>query len=210
MRKLEQECEKSRGRFTVDTDAATYEAIKMHLAKQGPNATMADFHRKALAEYLAKLAEGERSEAAPVKGKRESKKDRQKRFLIAVEEKFGLVSAAKLAEISRSDVTEWMRNQAFADAVECAQEAYTEGIEQTLLDMAAGRVKGQFMPLIAWLNAHHPQYGRIKGEVIARILGPMMERFYKLSVEIAGEETGEAINRKMREVAEGKLSELTD
>ena len=62
----------------------------------------------------------------------------------------------------------------------------------------------------SFLNAHHPSHGRIKREMLVKIVGPMMERFYKAVAEIATDEIAGRINNRLKEIADKKLSEFSE
>lgn len=79
-----------------------------------------------------------------------------------------------------------------------------------LLALGAGSNKGQVLAYLSFLNAHHPEFGRIKAEQLARILSPLIKRFYAAVMLEAGEKIGARIKLRMEEIAEARLADFSD
>ena len=141
---------------------------------------------------------------------RQTKRQRQDSFLKALEKHFYVSKACRASGVSRADVKDWLHSEQFMESFSEAQEAYIEGIEEYLVKIGVGVIKGNALPLMAFLNAHHPQHGRIKSEMLSRILGPMMERFYSVTKEFCTEEIADRVNKRIKEIADKKLSEFSD
>lgn len=147
------------------------------------------------------------SKVAP-KG-RESKVKRQARFLEAVELKFSLSGSCRAAEIPKDEAKEWLKDPQFADKFLDAKEAYVETIEEKLVELGEGKSKGQVLALIAFLNSNNPNYGRLKIEQVSKMMGSFIDRAYDVVRTELGNETGEAIVRKLKQEADLRLSVLT-
>lgn len=107
-------------------------------------------------------------------------------ILNLLEEHYNIAPAARALGISPARVYAWMNeDQEFAQQAQAAREMRVNTVEDTLLKIAIGSrgtmSKGQITALLAWLNAHHPAYGRIRAEVLARILGPVMDQIMEVA-----------------------------
>lgn len=196
-----------RVRITFEVDKARGEEVKAAAATAG--LTISEFTRRILFQHLDREIQAEMELALGPPAGPESDEARKARFLEAVETKFSIAAATKLAALDRAQVRSWMSSPDFVDLVRQAQEAFIEQVEASLLDVGRGRIKGQFMALVIFLNAHHPHYGRVRIETLARILGPTMERFYKIVREECGQQAEKVIER-LRQVADQRLSEFSE
>lgn len=197
----------TRVRITFEVDADTAALYRVEAAKLG--IPVAELARQAMAEKLDALhAESEEGQfAKPV---RDTKARKQERFLRALERRYFVVGACRLAKVDRREVRTWMDDPDFEELFTEAQEAFIEGVERKLLRVGAGKMKGQVIALLSFLNAHHPSYGRLRVEQISRLVGPLIENFYDVIREMAGEKLGEAIVKRLRELAEKKLANYSD
>lgn len=171
--------------------------------------SLAGFCRAALIEQLEKKDDqAEMDQLAPT-AEREKPAQAQARFLLAVERHFFVSEACRLSGIGRDQVRKWLAKPAFEERFCEAQECFIEWVESKLLRMGLGRIKGSVVALMAWLNAHHPEYGRIKVEMLSKVLGPIIERFYDVARKLAGDQLGETLARELREIAEKKMAEYS-
>ena len=196
-----------RVRITFDCsedDAAQY---RVEAAKLG--IPMAELARRAMAEKIEAL-QAASEESVFAKPQRDTKAKKQERFLRALERRYFVVAACRLAKVNRAEVRGWMADEEFAELFTEAQEAFVESVESKLLRVGAGKMKGQVIALLSFLNAHHPSYGRLRVEQISRLVGPLIESFYDVIREMAGEKLGEAIVKRLRELAEKKLANYSD
>lgn len=187
-----------------ELDAATY---RVEAAKLG--ISVAELSRRAVAEYVEGL-QATSEEVVFAKPARDTKARKQERFLRALERRYFVVAACRLAKVDRREVKQWMVDEEFGELFTEAQEAFIESVESKLLRVGAGKIKGQVIALLSFLNAHHPSYGRLRVEQIARLVGPLIESFYGVVREMAGEKLGEAIVKRLRELAEKKLANYSD
>lgn len=136
-------------------------------------------------------------------------RDPRERFLAAVRASFAVWTAAQYAGVSAEDVRAWLQDEDFRREVNQCQELFVEGVEHHLLDMARGRAKGCFGSTIGFLNAHHPNYGRIKGEFLARFIAPMLNRFQRILAEQVGEANAHRAFLEFQAEADARLAQLT-
>lgn len=196
-----------RVRITFEVDADTAALYRVEAAKLG--IPVAELARQAMAEKLDAL-QAESEEGQFVKPVRDTKARKQDRFLRALERRFFVVSACRLAKVDRREVKTWMAEDEFSELFTESQEAFIESVERKLLRVGAGKMKGQVIALLSFLNAHHPSYGRLRVEQISRLVGPLIESFYDVIREMAGEKLGESIVKRLRELAEKKLANYSD
>lgn len=132
-------------------------------------------------------------------------------FLEKVRLKFGLGLAAQEAGLEWRQVEAWQeKDERFDEDVDAAQKVYLQTIEQELIEIGKGAKKGVAGALATFLAAHHPAYGRIKIEFLNKIIGPLIEGFYNIIREMAGEQLGERIVTRLRELAQRKLADFSD
>lgn len=136
---------------------------------------------------------------------KERPSDPQIAFLEQVAENYHIGVAAGKAGVSIEQAQEWLAAcPELQEQVGTCQEMYIEKVEQRLLAIGFGEAKGNWGALIAFLNAHHPQHG-LKGELMSRILGDVIEQFYSVVVDQVGEDLANSIKALLKETAEKKL-----
>ncbi len=138
-------------------------------------------------------------------GQPDSKVDRRAkkaRVLEAVEEHFHLAVACKEANVDRAEVYKLMAEDLeFSEAIGEAQHVFIDGVEAVLLRCAKGKLKltkAAVTALIAFLNAHHYAWGRVKVEFLNRVINPLMD----LLLRILADELGPAGADTLKRVAD--------
>jgi len=140
---------------------------------------------------------------------KESKRARQARFLAAIAEVFHLSTSCRATGIDQAEVREWLTDADFTEKYQESMEEYVEGVEEKLVALGEGKARGQVLALIAFLNSHHPAYGRLKIEQISKLMGAFIDRCFDcIRVEL-GDETGNALVKKLKQEADLRLSVLT-
>lgn len=159
-----------------------------------------DLVRRALSEYQAEASK---------EGGRSRKRDLKERFLEQLELEWGVWSAAKTAKVPASEVRVWLQDPDFATEVNHRQQLYVEGVEQHMLAMARGTAKGCFASTIGFLNSHHANYGRVKGEFLAKFLTPLLNRLQKIVAEKVGDSNAREIMLAFQAEADSRLAQFT-
>jgi len=154
--------------------------------------------RRVLSEYQAKAAKG------PTRAR-----DAKRRFLDQLEREWGIWSAAKSAKVDAAEVRDWLQDPEFSLEVMRHQQIYIEGVEQHMLSMARGTAKGCFASAIGFLNSHHVNYGRVKGEFLAKFLAPLLNRLHKIAVEKVGENNAKELMLAFQAEADARLAQFT-
>ena len=113
----------------------------------------------------------------PLLGKPETV-ERKTNLLRALEIHFTISEACRIAAVSTATYYEWLENDPiFRDYAQTAQAAVVDRMESRLLEIGQ---KGNITALLAFLNAHHPHYGRIKYEILERMLLPWIDEVLKI------------------------------
>lgn len=157
-----------------------------------------DLIRRVLAEYQDKVSR------APSRSR-----DAKKRFLDQLDNEWGIWSAARSARVDAADVRLWLADAEFAQEVNRRQQIYIEGVEQHMLNMARGISKGCFASTIGFLNSHHANYGRVKGEFLAKFLTPLLNRLHKIAAEKVGEANAKELLVAFQAEADARLAQFT-
>ena len=198
----------TRTRIAFDVDTTTAEAAKTLAVQRGMK--LAHLASEALQDHLSTWeAETLKASVAPAGDKRETKAQRQARFLDALEQVVGPNKACKLTEIPRKEVREWMTDKGFEERYLDAKEAFVETQEEALLDLSQGRLKGQVVGQITFMNSNDARYGRVKVETVNRFMAVFISDCYERIRVKLGDETGDAVVKDIRELADLRLSLLT-
>lgn len=123
-------------------------------------------------------------------------RSQQEKVLDAVREHFNLAPAAFAAGVTRDDIVAWCHDDKdFRKAIEEAQAHFIACVEKDLIEIGRGARKGSQKALEAFLAAHHPGYGRLKLELLRRILDPLVERLMKYLHQEFGPQASEQLAR---------------
>lgn len=196
------------GRISVPLSEETNEQLRLAAAKLGiPVSKAAEL---AIGEWLAVQRDAELGKPRARGRRRETEEQRKERFLTALESSFHVARACRKTGIPREEVRQWVRCSEFADQVSEAQAVFIEWVEWKLIRMGVRKEKPQLLALMSFLNAQHPQWGRLKYESILRWFGPFMEGVYNLIRRELGDENGDALCKQIREAADKALSRFGD
>lgn len=100
----------------------------------------------------------------------------------------------------------------FCRDLEFAQFIFLGKLQEALFDMARGRIKGNPNAAGWILNALHPAYGRVKAELILRVLDPLTKAYGIILLDElgGGEDAKAAIDRADKRFEAVKMARLTD
>ncbi len=180
-------------------------AERTHSAARKAGLPRNDLILVALTEYLA------RQEAPQDKPAR--RQDAKSRFLAAIRESYGEETALQQAGVARKTLARWLEDPGFTEEVAAAQSFYLEGLEQNLVSIGRGERKGTAGALATVLAAHHASYGRVRAELVQKILS--IEHGCLLACVVAelGEQAREGIERAAARYEDGRdirLAGLTE
>ena len=120
---------------------------------------------------------------------------RKKRVLEALEDAFTVTGACKLASVPLATYWGWYANDPiFRNLAQGAAGAVIDRVEGKLLDLAD---RGNVTAVLAFLNAHHPSYGRIRYEVLERICMPFIEDVGSLLEEFVPASSMDAVRTRL-------------
>ncbi|MCE7875565.1 hypothetical protein DYH09_35090 [bacterium CPR1] len=171
-------------------------AERTHFAARKAGIPRNDLILLALTEYLAR-----QDKPAP---KPERKASARTRFLQAVREHYGQETALERSGVKRAELSRWMQEPEFAAEVAAAQSYYLEALEAVLAAIGRGERKGTTGALTAILAAHHASYGRVRAELVLKILS---QEHGALVLEIAkelGDQSREALERALARYETGR------
>lgn len=138
----------------------------------------------------------------------------QDALVSAIEEQFFLELACSTASVTMKLADRWLSNPVFSARIENARQVFLQRLQLKLLEMGKGDVKGgKFGAIVRFLEAHDPNYGRVRAELVLRIL----QQEYKDLMSILAEELGatqhEALQRALTRYEERRdlrLSSFTE
>lgn len=204
--------EQKRTRITFEVDDPTSEQVRA--AAAGLKGGMGEYVRALLLAHLdaEHMEELQSSLGPPPPGVEETPIARRSRFLEALEELFAISRACRVTQIPNREVQTWLaeEDREFACQARFAQEAHIESVEAQLVAVGLGRIKGNVLALIAFLNAHHKAYGRQKVEAFAQFIGKVIEEFYEIAIQEAGQAVGERLIARFKERGEAILAKFSE
>ncbi|MHB1955048.1 MAG: hypothetical protein ACYCOU_15025 [Sulfobacillus sp.] len=131
------------------------------------------------------------------------------KVLIAFEQCFTPQRALRRVGVPRYRFEEWVATDGqFSAGVALAQQVFIEKMEGDLIDL--GRCRGtkydeygkeNFTALMAFLNAHHFAYGRIRAELLERMLIPFVDQVMQIVTEAVPTDTANALRAELYSAA---------
>lgn len=108
----------------------------------------------------------------------------------AVEAHHALPLAAEALGVDLAVVLGWLdEDPELSRRVDEARWKHVLGVQARLLALGRGEAKGQRQALQAFLEAHHPAFGRVKAELVRRQLRPWCAKVVRLLTEVLGVDT---------------------
>lgn len=138
----------------------------------------------------------------------------QDALVAAIEEQFFLELACSTTTVTLKTAANWLRSSGFAERVETARQVFLQRLQLKLLEMGKGDVKGgKFGALVRFLEAHDPNYGRVRAELVLRILQQEYKDLMTILAEEMGQGQHEALQRALARYEERRdlrLSSFTE
>jgi hypothetical protein len=161
--------------------------IHLWLKKRGP-----DFLRTLLAQKF---------EDPKPKIKAKKLRFKRDRFLEAVRHCFHARRSMEAAGVTEKEVEKWTAKDpaGFKHAFKEAQRDFVENMEWMTIECARGErtISKQGMTgLIAFLNNHHPSWGRVKIELLSKIFQPIFDSLLKIVRDTVDDTTYKQISEK--------------
>ena len=139
-------------------------------------------------------------------------------FVRKMRELFSLEAAAASLDLDPDQANAWLATdtELYRRAVQ-AQQAYIAEVEQLVVSIGKGLKVGDRAALLAFLEAHHPFYGRVKAEVVRRQLRHWVDQVVATLREcVGGSDTDhgrlilEAFTTKMAALEDRATKDFTD
>lgn len=132
-------------------------------------------------------------------------------FLAAVREWYTPELAAEKCGLALKVVAKWLKRKTFGEQVAAARAAFIAEREHELVLIGRARMKGNATALKAFLEANHEGYGRVKGELLLRVLDPIMTKIRTaIRAECGDSQVGLEILRKILVRFEQIRAEVSD
>lgn len=183
---------------TAYLNGAVHSQVRLEAARCGQ--TMSDWIRLAIQEKL------QGSEPKPLPPPKSAKAKLQ-RFFDNLTRCYHYGRAAREAGATNEQLAKWLSDPAVAEAATFHQHLYLEQVEEDMVAYGKGLKSGQWQALVAFLNAHHPQYG-LKAELLARIIGDIIDRFEKVITTELNSEYAAKVIKILREQAKRKETQF--
>ena len=138
-------------------------------------------------------------------------------FIRKMRELFSLEAASAALELDPDQANAWLATdpELYRRAVQ-AQQAYIAEIEQLVVSIGKAAKIGDRQALLAFLEAHHPFYGRVKAEVVRRQLRSWVDQVVSALRECVGADTDQgrfvldAFTTKMAALEDRATKDFTD
>ena len=106
----------------------------------------------------------------------------KEKVLAAARDGNGVPLSAEAAGVSQRTVHYALRKDpVFQQLFDEARARVTDQVEGTLLTLAKQPNPRHITAILAYLNAHNPDYGQIRTQVLQRVLGPFLDRIMRLA-----------------------------
>lgn len=161
------------------------------------------------------IAEARRRQDQRIEEPAEGDQGRTQAALIAeVEEQFFLELACSTAKVTLKQASNWLKAPDFAAKIETARQIFLQRLQMRLLELGKSDVKGgKFGALVRFLEAHDPNYGRVRAELVLRILQQEYKDLMTILAEEMGQGQHEALQRALARYEERRdlrLSSFTE
>lgn len=138
-------------------------------------------------------------------------------FVRKMRELFSLEASATALGLDPDEANAWLSTnpELYRRAVQ-AQQSYIAEIENLVVAIGKGAARGDRQALLAFLEAHHPFYGRVKAEVVRRQLRSWVDQVVSTLRECVGADTDQgrfvlqAFTTKMVALEERATKDFTD
>jgi len=154
--------------------------------------TLSDYVRTVYADHRKAVE----SAPAPAEPKRLPLRER---YLERVRQTGSPVSAGRELAVPAAKVTEWHRDPNFLKEVALAKAEWLESLEQDMVQIGRGRMRGDTQAIGWILNAHHPNHGRAKKELLLSMLNPLIKRLAEFLVLEFGTDARDKLKKALEQ-----------
>ncbi len=136
------------------------------------------------------------------------------RFLEAVAEHYRFHKACEIAKVDEDEMTELIESDPeFEEAYIEAQSRYIDDVEDLVIQAAKGDRKidkSAMTGLIAWLNNNHPNWGRIKTEMLQRAFGPLFKDLLRAVKKKVSSSVYKELCEEFEQIRENRFLSFSD
>lgn len=200
----------SRGRITFETNPDLHQSARLLAAHRG--ISLSALAREALAQLIerASIVEDEDLKV----GKRESRAEKKRKFLRAIERRYYPILAARAIGVPLSEVLAWAeKDTEFAEQIDEAALYFVTRLEMTQirsLRSTKRNAKDRFLFWQSFMNAHNPHHGRFKADAAARDYRGFIDETYKIIERELTSSQAKSVIEKIKKMAERRLAKLGD
>ena len=191
------------------TSIVLSEAHKQWLSTREDSAGISDAISGLVEREMGREAEAERQKALGL-----DKLSQKERFLYWVSESYHTSRAQKLTPATDRDLANWnAEDPKFGWQVVTKQQEFLDELEFLIVDAARGKRhldRAAMTGLIAFLNNHAKNWGRIKAEFIGRICGPIFDGLLKIVKARVNPTVYREIAEEFAGFRDTKLSEFSE
>lgn len=124
---------------------------------------------------------------------------RREQYLEEIRRTGAPIQAGQRLGIKASEVREWAKNPDFPREVALAKAAWLESLEQDMVKIGRGRMKGDTQAIGWILNAHHPNHGRAKKELLLSMINPLIKRLAEFLVMEFGGDARDRVKKALEQ-----------
>ena len=143
-----------------------------------------------------------------------AKMTRKERYLYWLSECFHPGRALKKAGVTELDIVKWRETEPdYSSRIVAAQQDFLDDLELLLVDAARGVRsidKSAMTGLLAFLNNHSPNWGRVKAELLGRIFGPVFDELLQIVKRRINPSTYQEIADEFASYRDLKFSEFSE
>lgn len=152
-----------------------------------------------LSDYVRAMADDHRRQAEAVPADPVKKLTRREQYLEEVRKTGAPIQAGQRLGIKASKIREWAKNPDFPREVALAKAAWLESLEQDMVSIGRGRLKGDTQAIGWILNAHHPNHGRAKKELLLSMINPLIKRLAEFLIMEFGSDARDRVKKALEQ-----------
>ncbi len=152
-----------------------------------------------LSDYVRCMADEHRRQVEAVPPEPVRRMTRREQYLEEIRQNGNPLRAGQQLAVKASEIREWAKNPDFPKEVALAKATWLEGLEHDMIAIGRGRMKGDSQAIGWILNAHHPNHGRAKKELLLSMLNPLIKRLAEFLVLEFGQDARDKLKRALEQ-----------
>lgn len=150
-----------------------------------------------ISDYMRALVDDHRRQLEAVQPEPAKKMTRREQYLEEIRQTGAAIQAGRRLAIKPAELREWSSNPDFPKEVALAKMAWLESLEHDMVSIGRGRMKGDAQAIGWILNAHHPNHGRAKKELMLSMINPMIKRLAEFLVMEFGNDARDKLKKAL-------------